>query len=71
MAPVLLRHARRCRAHAAGQHALGGVLNSQNLTGRLHSEALGCMLSVGRELKRGIPVYLDSARQDIGFLKGW
>jgi hypothetical protein len=34
---------------------LDEVLNSQNPTGRLHSEALGCILSVGRRLKMEIP----------------
>jgi hypothetical protein len=33
---------------------LDEALNSQNPTGRLHSEALRCMLSAGRELKTEI-----------------
>jgi hypothetical protein len=33
---------------------LADALNSQNPTGRLHSEALGRMLSVGRKLKARI-----------------
>jgi hypothetical protein len=33
-------------------NVLAEALNSQNPTGRLHSEAVGCMLSVGRKLKR-------------------
>jgi hypothetical protein len=50
---------RQCRAaEASGEvervaSLLDGALNSQNPTGRLHSEALGCMLSGGRKLKRG------------------
>jgi hypothetical protein len=34
------------------------ALNSQNPTGRLHSEALARMLSIGRKLKMEIPGYI-------------
>jgi hypothetical protein len=50
---------------------LDEALNSQNSTGRFHSKAVGDILSVGQKLKTEIPVYLASARQDNGFLKGW
>ena len=39
-----------------GASVLAEALNSQNPIGRLHSEAVGCMLSVERKLKTGIPV---------------
>jgi hypothetical protein len=35
---------------------LAEALNRQNSTGRLHSEALACMLSVGGKVKTEIPV---------------
>jgi hypothetical protein len=50
---------------------LDEAFNSQNPTGRFHSKAIVDILSVGGKLKTEIPVYLASARQDLGFLKGW
>jgi len=50
---------------------IGAQLNGQNPAGRFHSKVFGDILSVGGKLKTEIPVYLASARQDIGFLKGW
>jgi len=37
---------------------LAEALNSQNTTGRFHSEVLACMLSVGRKLKMEILAYI-------------
>jgi hypothetical protein len=65
------RAAEGLRRGKTGGFHIAEALNSQNPTRRLHSEALGCMLSVGRKLKTEIPVHLASARQGIRFLKGW
>ena len=41
------------------------ALNSQNPTGRLHSEAVGYMLSVARKLKTESLAYTPPLRQDL------
>ena len=47
------------------------ALNSQNLTWRLNSEAVGCMLSVCRKLKTEIPAHSQSGGETRMGIVAW
>jgi hypothetical protein len=44
------------QSNGLGYWVLGEARKNQNPTGRLHSQAVGYMLSVGRKLETGMPV---------------